>query len=343
MLERSLGLVSLKSTKTASTQDHANICSRMRLGSDADGTNREVASIIEGAALCHNKAKGRQVLATPEAGLLWMAARLGVVTQQSTDGPATVPQSKVELCRGILPSLKHVALRQQESCKKVLAHARSSGVYEVIEDGEIADMEKNPDPPRDKSGKPLAPLSTVDARGNDYYCKLCLRELSNAYLHCNGCEKLFEKDFNICADCFVANGHATVHEMSKLELKFLKRSDRHHTGNMTLDRSGSACPCKKGRCCDVCKKCTACSCKCHHSFTLHMRHMTLKTLDERVKRIEEIVGENPVRYGKETETRLRLVDGDRMTAVREKNALVAVYMKRGAGNESAACSEVIAL
>ena len=33
-----------------------------------------------------------------------------------------------------------------------------------------------------------------------FVCKLCKEELSNVYMHCDGCEKLLNKDFNICQE-----------------------------------------------------------------------------------------------------------------------------------------------
>jgi len=42
---------------------------------------------------------------------------------------------------------------------------------------------------------------TVDPFGNDFFCALCHKELGNAYMHCDGCEFLLQKDFNICTAC----------------------------------------------------------------------------------------------------------------------------------------------
>lgn len=42
---------------------------------------------------------------------------------------------------------------------------------------------------------------TVDPFGNDFFCMLCHQELGNAYIHCDGCEVILQKDFNICISC----------------------------------------------------------------------------------------------------------------------------------------------
>jgi predicted amidophosphoribosyltransferase len=41
----------------------------------------------------------------------------------------------------------------------------------------------------------------VDPFGNDFFCVSCHQELGNAYMHCNGCEDLLQKDYNICITC----------------------------------------------------------------------------------------------------------------------------------------------
>ena len=49
----------------------------------------------------------------------------------------------------------------------------------------------------------LNPLTRpIDPFGNDYTCKICDRELANTYFHCEGCEELIKKDYNICEECF---------------------------------------------------------------------------------------------------------------------------------------------
>ena len=43
---------------------------------------------------------------------------------------------------------------------------------------------------------------SVNPYGNsDFMCKLCAKDLSNLYYHCDGCEQLLSKDFNICQQC----------------------------------------------------------------------------------------------------------------------------------------------
>jgi hypothetical protein len=85
-----------------------------------------------------------------------------------------------EIVRGLLPALEYVVSVEQET------YARSQTTA-VISD--------RPNSWENPLAFPLDPF------GSDYSCKVCLQELANIYLHCNGCENLLQKDFNICPEC----------------------------------------------------------------------------------------------------------------------------------------------
>lgn len=73
------------------------------------------------------------------------------------------------------------------------------------------------------------------------------------YMHCFGCEKLLNKDFNLCATCHMDGKYKVFHKMHPF-------NDRHqsilnHTGNKTLLRR-ARCPCKNGKECHYCSYCT---------------------------------------------------------------------------------------
>lgn len=72
----------------------------------------------------------------------------------------------------------------------------------------------------------------LDPYGNEgYNCKLCGMELSNIYFHCDGCEQLLSKDFNICASCHMNGRHMTSTVSMGVPDDFGKRhAGINHTG-----------------------------------------------------------------------------------------------------------------
>lgn len=89
--------------------------------------------------------------------------------------------------RGIYPGLKRIIGEQIEMIDAKINESNSDKPYRHV-------VVKN-EPDSDNG------VSTVDPFGNDFFCFLCHQELGNAYMHCNGCEELLQKDFNICLAC----------------------------------------------------------------------------------------------------------------------------------------------
>ena len=105
-------------------------------------------------------------------------------------------------------------------------------------------------------------LFALDPYGNNnFFCKLCWKELSNIYMHCDGCKILLSKDFNICMECWESQKYKVMIQMHPLNSK--KCSTINLTGNMSFDHHSQCCPCKNGPVCQHCKFCAGCSCKCH--------------------------------------------------------------------------------
>ena len=49
-------------------------------------------------------------------------------------------------------------------------------------------------------------ITSIDPFGNDFFCSLCFQELGNIYMHCEGCEELLQKDYNLCVGCYSDEG-----------------------------------------------------------------------------------------------------------------------------------------
>ena len=147
---------------------------------------------------------------------------------------------------------------------------------------------------------------------SDFFCKFCSEELSNVYMHCDGCEKLLNKDFNICSNC---------HQEGRYKVKVLMHpfnekphSILNHTGN-PQHLNQSRCPCKNGKACQFCSYCTGCSCRCHQSFTLHYRFMEMSNELEILKNVENIVGSDTISHTAETKARLLSLMSDDLPLV----------------------------
>lgn len=135
----------------------------------------------------------------------------------------------------------------------------------------------------------------------DFICKFCLEELSNVFMHCDGCERLLNKDFNICTSCHSNEMYKANIKMHPFNPKM--KSTLNHTGMVNFQRQ-SRCPCKNGPQCDTCLFCVGCSCTCHQQFTLHYRFMLPQEEHELLCKAETAVGADIVPATLETQARL---------------------------------------
>jgi len=130
-------------------------------------------------------------------------------------------------------------------------------------------------------------IFALDPFGDDFFCKLCFTELSNLYMHCNGCEELLKKDFNICMDCHSTGKFKRYHPMCSDNNE--RDSLIHHTGDMTTTVRHPTCQCERLPRCLNCQKCTGCSCTCHTQFTLNFRFMGLEEEVDLLQRVTAVV------------------------------------------------------
>jgi hypothetical protein len=186
-------------------------------GVSATGINRELSYVIEAAIL--NRKQGRASYAIPELSLLRMA-KMCTTRESNLKKSFYKPfePSRTEVCRGILPALRHV-VGQDITSMKLASRTKSTST----ERGERVTIRKLPDAAEDPKA------FSVDPYGNsDFTCKLCHKELSNVYFHCDGCEQLFSKDFNICQKCHSEKEFMMVVQMHPKNPK--RHSTINHTG-----------------------------------------------------------------------------------------------------------------
>ena len=149
----------------------------------------------------------------------------------------------------------------------------------------------------------LNPLTRpIDPFGNDYTCKICNRELANTYFHCEGCEELIKKGYNICDKCFTEERFKCNTAMKDEKLKELA-SNLHHIGKVPRECKD----CRRKMAfpeCEICKLCTWCKCRCHWNFSKHYRFFNPRDLLELKVNCEALVGDDEVQFAKETECRL---------------------------------------
>ena len=173
---------------------------------------REILAILEAAIL--NRKHGRVSLAIPELCLLRMAEAYAppqvlrekisfLPEQRREDGASDCDEKRAGVCRAILPGLRYV-VRQH------LAVIESADTTESQSMARGKRISVAPRPDTHESPE----LSSVDPHSDsDFACKLCSIELSNVYYHCDGCEKLLSKDFNICLNCYSAKNYCKVIQM----------------------------------------------------------------------------------------------------------------------------------
>ena len=280
-------------------------------GVTAEGIDQEVTSMLECSKLNRERKVGS--LGVAETSILFMARRhvseykeLSETAGDSQDmaflpfksaGPSASAtdsessglsdaiaspsaQSSLQVLRGLLPSLSYVVDRH----KKAHEHAKQ--------------MEANGDEKRNVSIAPRSDAqesqddTNIDPWGlDDMTCKGCEAELSQCYMHCDGCEHLLDKDFNMCVDCHSKRKYECFYPMNKIESK---QSSMNHVGDMEYDHK------KKKKCsvrgsskcqkCERCSYCSFCSCRCHKSFTMRLRFMSIEEEETLLQRVKDVVG-----------------------------------------------------
>lgn len=198
----------------------------MNRGVTPEGINREVCAVLEGTIL--NKVNGVTSLAIPELSLLQMATFVPnkSVSDKHEDSflqqlgekshePWMYEPSKEVVCQGILPALHFVADQHID--------ALGCGANPSTAKGERVKLAEKPDAQENPAQCPLDPYGNTD-----FDCKICRMELSNVYYHCDGCELLLNKDFNICRDCHTQKNFMINHQMHPSNPK--KKATLNHTG-----------------------------------------------------------------------------------------------------------------
>jgi len=266
-------------------------------GVTSAGINREVLSVLEASIL--NRKRGKMSLAIPEMALLQMAkftppikavdsvhhmgvsGMVGFIKNGQDIAKGIDARITNEACLGILPGLRHVVkehvntmeIASREACQSLLR-------------GKRVTISKRPNTHENPSSFPVDPYGN-----NDFFCKLCNQELSNVYFHCDGCEQLLSKDFNICRKCHAEKMFCQTIQMHPSNPK--RHSTLNHTGRMNYDR-GSRCPCRNGPACKICHFCSGCSCRCHTWFTLHYRLFNKDEETALLARVEAATKAEPV-------------------------------------------------
>ena len=261
------------------------------LGLTPEGINREMASTLEFALRNRKLYKPKQSLAIPKLCLLSCCkssiAAIGKVGStfgiQVDTTPNTVAlQRHRNILKGLLPALEFVVSQEQDGFLK----SRSQLQSEVR--------------PHSWENSVTFPL---DPYGNsDYFCKICFQELSNTYMHCNGCEDLLKKDFNVCAECHSDKRHRRFVITSDKD-SFVD-SSLNHTGGFT--ESNRQCGfCNVNERCGSCLGGRRCCCTCHTVFTLQQRMWNCETLSEVLTAARAIVDGDKVRFFDEVLPRLQ--------------------------------------
>lgn len=278
-------------------------------GVTSEGINRELSSILECVRL--NREHNLQSLAIPETALLFLAkenvAKFNTASKKdstsliqyrslSVEGRSQISEpDPMTVLRGILTSLQYVVYRHNSAVRK--SKEWDKDTRDEQHKWAKVSVGAKPNTWEDPGTFSLDPYGS-----GDFFCKFCREELSNIYMHCDGCEKLLNKDFNICSSCHKEGKYrVSFYQMHPFSTK--RFSVLNHTGNMILERA-ARCPCKNGKPCNNCNFCTGCSCKCHQQFTLYYRFMGIEDELQLLSEAERIVGTDKILQADETSARL---------------------------------------
>jgi hypothetical protein len=161
-------------------------------------------------------------------------------------------------------------------------------------------------------------FSILLSPSGDYYCVICYKELSNVYFHCNGCEQLLSKDFNICETCHSEKNYKINHLMhagnnspDSAVNHTGKYSSNHQPASRTLLASHRLkyclnffvpllstgdmklrCSCEKSiarKVCGSCKKCVVCCCNCHSQFSIRIRFFNQESEQMLLRRLKLLI------------------------------------------------------
>jgi hypothetical protein len=282
----------------------------MYTGINSEGINREVVATLECTSL--NKHNKKMSLAIPKTAILHIAKALEanlILRSFSTKAEAAAAaEADVEKIKGILPALRHMVALDSQVLKK------REGVISSIIPISSEDLES----------------TELDPYGA-YFCKLCHTELFNSFMHCNGCESLLGRDFNLCTQCHQEGTFERFHQMHPSAADD-NVSTLNHTGKMAR-----ACSCQKHSTCLKCNGCVGCSCKCHTEFTYKWRFYANDKLREMLRVLEEAVKGSEIEYSEETQVRLKLIaDREDVEALEAKCKLLDKLRK---GSDLAATGE----
>ena len=222
------------------------------LGVSPEGINREVASSLECQNLIDTK-QNRRCLAIPRACLLQMGKSLFFMRDalktrndsvSSIGSPRTGVWKKDAILCGINPSLQYILEENIESIKRYDSSGGRGKKHLSKAD-------------RNDTEQQLSDAG-VDPDGNDYFCRICNRELENIYLHCDGCENLLQKDFNICISCFENSDCQKDHDMCGRGFEDPRINFRKTTSNHVICFPDEPCGCdaEERQICFLCKDCT---------------------------------------------------------------------------------------
>ncbi|CAM9886245.1 unnamed protein product [Discosporangium mesarthrocarpum] len=134
----------------------------------------------------------------------------------------------------------------------------------------------------------------INPFGSDgFQCISCRGELSNAYMHCHGCETLLGRDYNICLECHSTGslGEVLLSKETKAcstRLHCVPDPCKSSAQRRSKARKGR-CKCKEANC-RVCGLCVSCGCDCHSIFQLRYRFEEPGVMHHFVDRVVAMCG-----------------------------------------------------
>ncbi|GFH56627.1 hypothetical protein CTEN210_13103 [Chaetoceros tenuissimus] len=254
----------------------------MYLGTTLEGIKAEVSQTVNSAKLARDNLK--QSLAIPQVSIVERVKyELAQFKIASARGDHATVENSIKILTALQGSLRKLFGDQIELFKI----ASNGGIYK--------------DQHRKLIIKPNADahekITSIDPFGNDFFCSLCFQELGNIYMHCEGCEELLQKDYNLCAGCYSDEGRFLsgfqMNAFLSIEKIQGRRTDYNHYPDKKHFRSN--CPCKNGPMCRRCRLRTCCSCRCHAEYSLHYRFYDQNAMENILKDVEQTLNQSGTR------------------------------------------------
>lgn len=211
-------------------------------------------------------------------------------SEEDDDDDEPILPSKLSQLKGVFPTLKSLLDMENNMCKNLLEESpkRKKGQSPLVE-ADCTDCIPL------QEGGAIEALGEAASCPEQYFCKVCERELGNAYIRCKGCNDsggILPYAYNVCCFCYkkeknqVSVGHLR-HAQIRGQLGFACAKCKSYRKSLCKELVSSA------QCYACYKGCVICACSCHTVYEVRYRFVCPNDLASLVTKYEAIVSNGP--------------------------------------------------